>query len=103
MTGRLVTARELAQQLGVSTGALLRWTRGGKVPGARKLPSGAIRYDPDRIHEWLATECAMAGDATEEVSPTPDAARRTEVSFPSSPTPLRTVAAPTEESNDGEG
>ena len=27
--GRLLTARELAGQLGVSTGALLRWTRAG--------------------------------------------------------------------------
>jgi excisionase family DNA binding protein len=49
---RLLTARELADELGVSTGALLRWTRAGKVP-AVKLPSGAVRYVPDQIDDWL--------------------------------------------------
>ena len=44
MTDRLLTARELADRLGVSTGALLRWTRAGQVP-AVKLPS---RRDPVR-------------------------------------------------------
>jgi predicted site-specific integrase-resolvase len=45
MGGPMLTARDLAAQLGVSTGALLRWTRAGDVP-AVKLPSGA-----DRTHE----------------------------------------------------
>ena len=45
--------RELAQQLGVSTGALLRWTRAGKVP-AVKLPSGAVRYLPEQIKRGSA-------------------------------------------------
>jgi excisionase family DNA binding protein len=49
---RLLTARELAERLGVSTGALLRWTRAGKVP-AVKLPSGAVRYLPEQIDAWL--------------------------------------------------
>jgi predicted DNA-binding transcriptional regulator AlpA len=53
MSERLLTARELASRLGVSTGALLRWTRDGKVPGAVKLPSGAIRYRPELIEPWL--------------------------------------------------
>ena len=76
MNGRLLTARELAAQLGVSTGALLRWTRAGRVP-AVKLPSGAIRYGPRQIDAWLA-ERSMADGATEEVSPAPDAVRRRE-------------------------
>lgn len=50
---RLVTARELAEQLGISTGALLRWTRAGQVP-AVKLPGGAVRYRPEAIDAWLA-------------------------------------------------
>jgi predicted DNA-binding transcriptional regulator AlpA len=93
---RLHTARQVADQLGVSTGALLRWTRAGKVPGAVKLPSGAIRYIPDQIDAWL-TELTMADGATEEVSPAPDTVRRVEVSSAASPVPLRGFAARTEE------
>jgi hypothetical protein len=93
----LKTARELAADLGVSTGALLRWTRAGKVP-AVKLPSGAIRYQPERIDAWLA-ELSVAGDATEEVSPAPDVTRRP-VSSSSSPVPPRITAATTEEEPD---
>lgn len=52
VTDKLITARELAGQLGISTGALLRWTRAGKVP-AVKLPSGAVRYRPEQIDAWL--------------------------------------------------
>ena len=66
MSVRLLTAREVAAQLGISTGALLRWTRAGRVP-AVKLPSGAIRYRPEAIATWLA-ECET-GAAEREVSP----------------------------------
>lgn len=98
MTERLLTARELADRLGISTGALLRWTRARKVP-AVKLPSGAVRYVPKEIDEWLA-ERSTAGDATEVVSPAPDAARQVGVSSVASPVPLRTSAAVTEEDPD---
>ena len=93
MTGRLLTARELAKLLGVSTGALLRWTRAGLVPGAVKLPSGAVRYVPEQIDAWLEAR-SMADGATEEVSSAPDAARRREVSSVSSSVPLRTEEVP---------
>jgi excisionase family DNA binding protein len=65
VTGPLVTARELAAQLGVSTGALLRWTRAGQVP-AVKLPSGAVRYMPEQIDAWLEERAtgACRGDLT---------------------------------------
>jgi excisionase family DNA binding protein len=96
MTDRLLTARQLADRLGVSAGALLRWTRAGEVP-AVKLPSGAIRYRPDAIEAWLA-EREMADGATEEVSPAPDAVRRTGVSSVSSPVPLRTEEVPSDAS-----
>jgi excisionase family DNA binding protein len=95
VTGRLLTAREQAAHLGVSTGALLRWARDGKVP-AVKLPSGAVRFIPEQIDRWLEAQ-AMAGDATEEVSPTPNATRQTGVSSDTSPIPLRTAATIEEE------
>jgi excisionase family DNA binding protein len=62
VTGRLLTARELAELLGVSAGALLRWTRRGEVPHVR-LPSGAVRYRPDAIAAWLdGREKGATGD-----------------------------------------
>jgi excisionase family DNA binding protein len=66
----LVTARELAAQLGCSTGALLRWTRAGQVP-AVKLPSGAVRFRPEEIERWLAeraTGTAGRGVSTAQTS-----------------------------------
>ncbi len=59
---RLITARELADTLGVSTGALLRWTRAGKVP-AVKLPGGAIRFVPEQIDAWLDDRAIGGCDA----------------------------------------
>jgi excisionase family DNA binding protein len=94
MNGPLITARELAVQLGISTGALLRWTRAGRVP-AVKLPSGAVRYRPEEIDAWLAERAT--GDATQKVSPVPDATRQAGVSSTSSPVLLRHVAATTQE------
>src|SRR5436190_1266550 len=40
---RLLTARALADRLGVSTETVLRWTRRGELP-AHRLPGGMIRY-----------------------------------------------------------
>jgi excisionase family DNA binding protein len=56
-----LTARELASQLGVSTGALLRWTRRGDVP-AFKLPGGAIRYRAADVEAWLQTRSTLKRD-----------------------------------------
>lgn len=53
MTGQLLTAREVADQFGVSTETVLRWTRRGEIPALR-LPGGAIRYRETEIDAWLA-------------------------------------------------
>jgi excisionase family DNA binding protein len=52
MTG-LLTAREVADLLGVSTETVLRWTRRGELPAIR-LPGGAIRFRAGEIEAWLA-------------------------------------------------
>lgn len=39
----LLTARQVADRLGVSTETVLRWTRRGDLPGFR-LPGGALRF-----------------------------------------------------------
>jgi excisionase family DNA binding protein len=49
----LLTAREVADLLGVSTETVLRWTRRGDLPAIR-LPGGAIRFREDMLDEWLS-------------------------------------------------
>ena len=49
----LLTARQLAGELDVSSETVLRWTRRGEVPAIR-LPSGALRYSRDALDAWLA-------------------------------------------------
>jgi excisionase family DNA binding protein len=73
---RLLTARQVADLLNVSSETVLRWTRRGALPAIR-LPSGAIRYRVDELDRWLSARAVgMAGDATQEASPTQGATRR---------------------------
>ena len=53
MTVQLLTARSVADLLGVSAETVLRWTRRGDLP-ALKLPSGQVRYRQDKLEAWLA-------------------------------------------------
>ena len=55
MTGRLLTARELADTLGVSAETVLRWARRGVLPAVR-LPGGAVRFRPETLDEWIARQ-----------------------------------------------
>ena len=52
MTGRLLTARDVAERLGATPATILRWTRHGDLPALR-LPSGAVRYREDELDAWL--------------------------------------------------
>jgi len=54
MSGPLLTARQVAELLGVSAETVLRWTRRGDLPALR-LPGGAIRYRETDLDKWLAT------------------------------------------------
>lgn len=95
MNGRLLTARELADTLGVSAETVLRWTRRGELPAIR-LPGGAIRYRQNDLDAWLERH-ETAGDATRGASTAPDATRRQDAILRESTAPLRGVAARTEE------
>lgn len=53
MTGRLLTAREVAETLVVSVETVLRWTRRGELPAIR-LPGGGIRFREDALAGWIA-------------------------------------------------
>lgn len=48
----MLSAREVAERLGVSTETVLRWTRRGELPAVR-LPGGAIRFHPDKLDAWI--------------------------------------------------
>lgn len=52
MTGRLLTTRELAEYLGVSSETVLRRWRAGELPGYR-IASNALRFDPEEVRGWL--------------------------------------------------
>ena len=49
----LLTARAVADLLGVTPATVLRWTRAGELPAVR-LPSGQVRYREDALDAWLA-------------------------------------------------
>jgi excisionase family DNA binding protein len=56
---RLLTARAVAELLGVSTETILRWSRRGELPSIR-LPGGAIRFQSEALDEWLARRGRIA-------------------------------------------
>ena len=49
---RLLTARELADVLGFTAGAVLDQFERGDLPGF-KLPNGAVRFRASEIEAWL--------------------------------------------------
>lgn len=73
MSEPLLTARQVADLLGVSAETILRWTRRGDVPAIR-LPGGALRYRPAAIEAWLKERAT--GATVEELSDTPSRPRR---------------------------
>jgi excisionase family DNA binding protein len=79
LTDRLLTARQLAELLGVSSETVLRWTRQGRLPGFR-LPGGALRYRPEMIDAWL--DQRATADGADREAPTTRYAARHPVVFP---------------------
>jgi excisionase family DNA binding protein len=71
MTDHLLTAREVAELLGVSAETVLRWTRRGELPAIR-LPGGALRYREPELEAWLqarGTQSAYHGSPRPTLSP----------------------------------
>ncbi len=54
MTGRLLTAREVGELLGLSPAAVLRRWRSGELPGYR-IASNVLRFSERDVEAWLAT------------------------------------------------
>jgi excisionase family DNA binding protein len=63
MTGQLLTARQVAELLGVSAETILRWTRRGDLSAIR-LPGGAMRYREDALDRWLTDHSTGGADST---------------------------------------
>jgi excisionase family DNA binding protein len=53
MSGQLLTTREVAEKLGLSTATVLRRWRARELPGFR-LASNVLRFDADELDAWLA-------------------------------------------------
>jgi excisionase family DNA binding protein len=66
----LLTARQVADRLGVSAETVLRWTRRGDLPGFR-LPGGALRFREDDLDQWLALRATLPATLRESVTATP--------------------------------
>ena len=52
MSGRLLTARDVAGWLSVSVETVLRWHRRGDLPGVR-LASNVLRFEELELELWL--------------------------------------------------
>jgi excisionase family DNA binding protein len=99
VTSRLLTAREVADRLGVTAETILRWTRRGELPAFR-LPGGAIRFREDELDEWLAQRATGATDREGDSQPDSRAHGRgyAPLRFPVTANPPRD-AATTEKEN----
>ena len=54
-SNRLISVKDLAEVLGVTTAALYKWIKEGTMPAPYRLggPKGALRWDPATINNWL--------------------------------------------------
>jgi excisionase family DNA binding protein len=65
MTGKLLTAREVAERLGLSRETVLRKWRTGELPGFQ-LSTNVLRFDEAELERWLV--------ARRRLNPRPSAA-----------------------------
>jgi excisionase family DNA binding protein len=98
VSGRLLTARQVAELLGFSIDTILRWTREGRLPAHRVSGTkhGRLRYREDELDTLLAKRSTMATPVREAPATLPGAAEsRLHSSSPA--IPPRPAAASTEE------
>lgn len=70
----LLTARHVADLLGVSAETVLRWTRRGELPAIR-LPGGAIRFREDELDGWLEQRATPGRGSVSHPAGTPPGCR----------------------------
>jgi excisionase family DNA binding protein len=54
----LMSGHELSRVLGLHPETVRNWTRNGRIPSIR-LGARTVKYNPDRIAEWLAAREVM--------------------------------------------
>ncbi len=54
-SNKLISVKDLAEFLGVTTAALYKWIKEGTMPAPYRLggPKGALRWDAATINSWL--------------------------------------------------
>jgi predicted site-specific integrase-resolvase len=57
----LLTERQAAQMLGLAPSTLKKWRWSGRGPAFTKL-GAAVRYAPDRLHEYAAAHTSGGKD-----------------------------------------
>jgi excisionase family DNA binding protein len=81
MRGPLLTARQVAEELGVTPRTVLRWTRAGALPGYR-IGGRALRFRADEIADWIVER------RTREDAPATDHVRPAERNLPCRQQPI---------------
>jgi excisionase family DNA binding protein len=74
VSGPLLSARQVAEQLGVSTETILRWVRAGKIPAVR-LPSGQVRFRDDALDGWIEERATPGRGSVSHPAGTPPGCR----------------------------
>lgn len=49
----LLTARAIAQRLGISTRTLWRWIEAGRFPQPARLSRKTLRWSAEAVEDWL--------------------------------------------------
>jgi excisionase family DNA binding protein len=62
VTDRLLTAREVAEWLGLSSSTVLDWFEAGRLPGFRLgRVGGPVRFRQDEIDVWIEGRRVQSG------------------------------------------
>jgi excisionase family DNA binding protein len=89
LSERLLTARELADYLGLSAGTVLDWFEAGRLPGFRLggRKGGPVRFRLSELESALESWRVNGPAAGGEVSPTPTARPTRGLVYEPSPIP----------------
>jgi excisionase family DNA binding protein len=74
VTTPLLTARQVAELLGVSSETILRYVRRAELPAIR-LPGGAIRFREDQLDAWLSERATPGRGSVSHPTGTPPGSR----------------------------
>ena len=69
MTERLLTAREVGEQLGFAPGTIVDWSEAGKIP-AFKI-GGRLRFRASEVEAWLEERRLLSHRARHSRKPQP--------------------------------